>query len=189
MKPEIEAAAGLKGWDFLVPNRDPLRILGIDPGLRALGYGVIEAVGRQAKAVDYGVIETSADRPLHERLKTIADGLEEVIGRFHPDRMVFEKLLYCKNVSIALLLGQARGAAIVAGARYDLPMSEFNPTEIKSAIVGRGRASKEQVQKMVQILLALPTIPEPDHAADALAAALTYVHSRVVNDLLLKAKR
>jgi len=167
----------------------PVRILGIDPGLRALGYGVIESIGRQAKLVDYGVVETSSDRPLNERLKIISEGVERVIEQHHPDRMVFEKLLYCKNVSIALLLGQARGAAIVAGARLDLPMSEFNPTEIKSAITGRGRASKEQVQKMVQVLLSLPTIPEPDHAADALAAALTYVHSKPVHELLLGIKR
>ena len=165
-------------------NRHPVRILGIDPGLRALGYGVIESVGRQARPIDYGVIETSSKQPLNERLKIISDGLEAIIEKHQPDRMVFEKLLYCKNVSVALLLGQARGAAIVAGARMDLPMSEFNPTEIKSAVVGRGRASKEQVQKMVQLLLSLPEIPEPDHAADALAAALTYVHSRPVNELI-----
>lgn len=162
----------------------PIRILGIDPGLQALGFGVVESVGRQAALVEYGVIKTHAGQELSERLKLIHDGVSEVITRLHPDRMVFEKLLYCKNVSIALLLGQARGAAIVAGARLGLSMSEFNPTEIKSAIVGRGRASKDQVQKMVQILLALPSPPEPDHAADALAAALTYVHAKPVSDLL-----
>lgn len=173
----------------MVMRDRPTRILGVDPGLRALGYGVVEAVGRQAKLIEYGVVETRADQPLNERLKIICEGLEQVIVRSQPDRMVFEKLLYCKNVSIALLLGQARGAAIVAGARHDLPMSEFNPTEIKSAVVGRGRASKEQVQKMVQLLLSLPELPEPDHAADALAAALTYVHSKSVNELLLGIRR
>ncbi len=164
----------------------PLRILGIDPGLQALGYGVIDAIGRQSKLIDYGVIETRSNQPLHERLKIIAVGVERVIERYQPDRMVFEKLLYCKNVSIALLLGQARGAAIVAGARLDIPMSEYNPTEIKSAVVGRGRATKEQVQKMVQILLGMSCVPQPDHAADALAVALTYVHSKTIHDLLQK---
>ncbi len=169
-------------------NKTPMRILGIDPGLRATGYGIIDAVNRNAKIVDYGVIETSSKQPLYQRLKIISDGIEDVVRKYQPQRMVFEKLIYCKNVSIALLLGQARGAAIVAGARLDIPMSEYNPTEIKSAVVGRGRASKEQVQKMVQILLALPEIPEPDHAADALAAALTYVHSKPLADLLIRIK-
>ena len=169
-------------------KKTPMRVLGIDPGLRASGYGVIDAVGRDAKMVDYGVIETNSKQPLYERLRIISDGIEEVALKYQPDRMVFEKLIYCKNVSIALLLGQARGAAIVAGARLDIPMSEYNPTEIKSAVVGRGRATKEQVQKMVQILLSLPEIPEPDHAADALAAALTYVHSKPLADLMMRIK-
>ncbi len=165
-----------------------MRVLGIDPGLQAMGYGVIDAVGRQAKLVDYGVVKTSPRQSFPERLKIIHDGVESIVNQFQPDRMVYEKLIYCKNVSIALSLGQARGAAIVAGARLDVPMSEYNPTEIKSAIVGRGRASKEQVQQMVKILLSLPEIPEPDHAADALAAALTYVHAKNLDNLLLQNK-
>ncbi len=162
----------------LSPAESPIRILGIDPGLQALGYGVIEGVNRQGRLIDYGVIHTSTKQVFSERLNLIYEGIQQIIALHHPDRLVFEKLLYCKNVSIALVLGQARGAAIVAGAQAGLPMSEYNPTEIKSAIVGRGRATKEQVQKMVQILLGLPEIPRPDHAADALAAALTYLHSK-----------
>lgn len=165
------------------------RIIGIDPGLQALGYGVIDAVGRKATLVDYGAIKTSPRDSFPERLNTIYQGVEELIEKYQPDRMVFEKLIYCKNVSIALSMGQARGAAIVAGARASLPMSEFNPTEIKSAVVGRGRASKEQVQKMVQLLLSMSCLPEPDHAADALAAALTYVHSKDVARLLMQSAR
>lgn len=167
-----------------MPKDPTLRIIGIDPGLRATGYGVIEMQGRSARCITYGAIETKSQDPLHERLHTIHDGIEAVIEEHLPDRMALEKLIYAKNVSIALLLGQARGAVLVAAARQALPMSEYNPTEIKSAIVGRGRASKEQVQKMVQLLLSLPTMPTPDHAADALAAALTYVHSKPVHDLL-----
>ncbi|RJP31179.1 MAG: crossover junction endodeoxyribonuclease RuvC [Candidatus Omnitrophota bacterium] len=154
------------------------RILGIDPGLQALGYGVIDAIGRDAKLIAYGVVKTSVKHSFPQRLKTIYEGILQVIEEHQPDRMVFEKLLYCQNVSIALSLGQARGAAILAGALHDLPMSEYNPTEIKSAVVGRGRATKEQVQKMVRILLSLDEIPEPDHAADALAAALTHAHMK-----------
>ena len=158
---------------------DPQRILGVDPGLRALGYGVIEAQGRNARLVDYGVVTTTTRQTFPERLKAIYDGLERVIQAHGPSCMVFEKLIYCKNVTIALALGQARGAAILAGANHHLPMMEFSPAEIKSSVVGRGRAGKEQVQKMVQILLGLAKPPEPDHAADALAVALTYVHSNL----------
>lgn len=167
----------------------PQRILGIDPGLRATGYGVIEARGREGVLIDCGVIQTDASQPLPERLLAIYDGIEEVIQRLSPDRMALEKLIYCKNVSIALLLGQARGAAIAAGARHALPMSEFSPAEIKSAVTGRGRAAKEQVQKMIQLLLSLPEAPKTEHAADALAAALTYIHSKPVHDLISGKRR
>jgi len=159
-------------------SRRPERVLGIDPGLQSVGYGVIEAIGREAKLITYGVIQTSPRQSFPERLVVIYEGIENVIQEYRPDRMVFEKLLYCKNVSIALSMGQARGVVILAGARVSLPMSEYNPTEIKSAVVGRGRATKDQVQQMVRILLSLPTLPEPDHAADALAAALTYVYAK-----------
>ena len=164
------------------------RILGIDPGLQATGYGIIDAKDRHAKVVTFGAIVTNAKQPFPERLKIIYDGIEDIIQKYQPDRMVYEQLIYCKNISVALLLGQARGAVIVAGARLNLPMIEYTPTEIKSSIVGRGRATKEQVQKMVQILLCLPELPEPDHAADALAAALTYVHAKKMNELLLGLK-
>ncbi len=160
-----------------MPIQSVERIIGIDPGLQALGFGVIEAKGRQAKMLDYGAITTTPRQEFPLRLQLIYEGVENLIHQYQPHRMVFEKLIYCKNISIALSMGQARGAAIVAGARAGLPMSEFNPTEIKSAVVGRGRATKEQVQKMVQILLSLKEIPHPNHAADALAVALTYVHS------------
>lgn len=162
----------------------PIRILGIDPGLRHTGFGVIEATGRQAKLIEFGVISTSSSAPLPERLQTIHDGVAAAIERCAPERMALEQLVYCKNVSIALLLGQARGAAILAGAGRGLPMNEYSPAEIKQAVSGGGRASKEQVQKMVKLLLSLPEPPQPDHAADALAAALTYVHAKQAHELL-----
>jgi crossover junction endodeoxyribonuclease RuvC len=165
------------------------RILGIDPGLQAVGYGIIDAIDRQARLVHYGTITTTPKQPFPERLRLIHDGIADIITQYQPDRMVYEQLIYCKNVSIALSLGQARGAIIVAGARLELPMIEYSPTEIKSSIVGKGRASKEQVQKMVQILLGLEEPPQPDHAADALAAALTYVHAKKLNEILLKHTR
>lgn len=157
---------------------EPVRVLGIDPGLQAMGYGVIEAVGRNAKLITYGVVKTTPREPFEQRLKKIYDGVTQVILDYQPTQSAFEKLIYAKNVTIALQLGQARGAAILAVANYGLPMSEYNPTEIKSAIVGKGRAGKDQIQHMVRILLGLQSIPEPDHAADALAAALTFVHTK-----------
>lgn len=171
-------------------GKDPVeRILGIDPGLQSVGWGLIDSQNRQAVLVQYGVITTSAKHPFSQRLKTIYEGIEEIIRLYQPDRMVYEQVIYCQNISIALSLGQARGAIIVAGARLDLPMTEYTPTEIKNAIVGRGRATKEQVQKMVQLLLHLDELPQPDHAADALAAALTYVHAKKLNELLLQHRR
>jgi len=162
----------------------PIRVLGIDPGLQALGYGVIEACGRNAKLITYGVIKTKASEPFELRLKAIYDGVSQVILECHPSHSAFEKLIYAKNVTIALQLGQARGAAILAAANHGLPMSEYNPTEIKSAIVGKGRAGKDQIQHMVRILLGLQSIPEPDHAAEALAAALTYVHTKTFQNMI-----
>lgn len=164
----------------------PQRILGVDPGLRFTGFGVVETAGagRQARLIECGEIKTRAEQSLPERLQIIHDGIEAVVMRTHPDRMAFEQLVYCKNVQIALLLGQARAAAILAGAKLALPMSEYTPAEIKQAVVGRGRASKDQVQKMVRVLLAMNQPPESEHAADALAAALTYIHAKPVHDLL-----
>lgn len=163
---------------------EPFRVLGIDPGLRALGYGVIEAQGRNSQLITYGVITTKASEAFSERLKKIYDGVTQVIHDFEPIHSTYEKLIYAKNVTIALQLGQARGAAILAAANQGLPMSEYNPTEIKSAIVGKGRAGKDQIQHMVKILLGLQDIPEPDHAADALAVALTYIHSKQVHQMI-----
>ena len=160
------------------------RVLGIDPGLQATGFGIIEAQGRRARLLSHGVIETNAKTPLPERLAQIHQGIEQAIQAGHPDRAAFEKLIYAKNVSIALLLGQARGAALVACAQHALPMVEFSPTEIKSCIVGRGRANKTQVQKMVQVLLNMPECPASDHAADALAAALADVYAKPMRDKL-----
>ena len=161
-----------------------VRILGIDPGVRSVGYGIIDARGRDASLVASGSIDTSADDTFPDRLLCIYRGMSKVIEEHKPEQMACEKLVYHRNVSIALALGQARGVAVLAGAVAGLPMEEFSPTEIKKAVVGGGRARKTQVQKMVQLLLGLHEPPESEHAADALAAALTYVHSRQMKALL-----
>ncbi len=163
------------------------RILGIDPGLQHLGYGVIDVRGRESKLVDCGCISPNTKIPLPERLRTLYGGVLDVIDRHRPDIVTYEALLYHRNVRTALLLGQARGATIVAVASRNLPMLEFSPTAVKNAVVGKGKAGKEQIQKMVQLLLGLPAPPESEHAADALAVALTYAHERDVKKLLEKA--
>ena len=163
---------------------DHERVLGIDPGLLHLGYGVIDVEGRSSRLVNHGCISPDPKKTLPDRLKRLHDGILDVIGQHNPDCIAYEALVYHKNARTALLLGQARGAVIVAAAGRHLPMHEFSPTAVKKAIQGKGRASKEQIQKMVQMLLGLPEVPEPEHAADALAVALTYAHERSVKRLL-----
>jgi len=165
------------------------RILGIDPGVQAVGYGIVDASGRDAKLVKYGTITTDPNETFPVRLLQIYTELEDTIRTYAPQRVAFEKLVYHRNVSIALKLGQARGVALLAAAQAGLPTEEFSPTEIKNAVVGKGRAGKEQVQKMVQLLLGLPEPPDTEHAADALAAALTYIHSRQMKVLMKRGSR
>ena len=173
---------------FTMDNRESIRVLGIDPGVRYVGYGVIDARGRDTSLVACGTIQTDSTETFAERLLHIYEEIGKVIERYQPHRIALEKLVYHRNVSVALALGQARGAAIVAGAIQKLAMDEFSPTEIKNAVVGKGRASKGQVQKMVQLLLNLPEPPDSEHSADALAAAITYVHSRHIRNILARGK-
>ena len=155
-----------------------MRILGIDPGLANLGFGVIEhdRPGASPVHVSHGVIETSKTMPLAQRLRRIHEGLVAAIVEFEPDQVAIEQIFFAKNVKTAISVAQARGVAILATAETDLPMYEYTPLQMKQAIVGYGRASKMQVQMMVRVLLRLDEIPRPDHAADALAAALCHLH-------------
>jgi len=152
------------------------RILGIDPGSRITGYGVIDMAGQRSFHVASGCIRVP-EGGLPERLKAIFDGVTEAIRVHRPEEMAVEVVFMNRNADSALKLGQARGAAIVAGVQQDLPVFEFTPAQIKQAIVGRGRAEKAQVQYMVKVLLGLNNVPETD-AADALAVALCHGHTR-----------
>jgi crossover junction endodeoxyribonuclease RuvC len=152
------------------------RILGIDPGSRITGYGVIDIDGRSATHVASGCIRVQ-DRPLPERLKVIFEGVTAVVERHRPDEMALEVIFMNRNADSALKLGHARGAAMVAGVNRALPVFEFSPTQIKQAIVGTGHAHKLQVQHMVKVLLGLEHAPQAD-AADALAVALCHGHTR-----------
>jgi len=155
-----------------------MRILGIDPGLRTTGFGVIDVTGSELAYVASGTISTThlEKGRLPERLKVLFDGLVEVSTRYHPDCASVEIVFVNVNPQSTLLLGQARGACITALVSRQLPVAEYTALQMKQAVVGYGRADKTQVQEMVRRLLALPGLPGPD-AADALGLAITHAHA------------
>jgi crossover junction endodeoxyribonuclease RuvC len=150
-------------------------ILGIDPGSRKTGFGIINAVGNKTEYVTSGVIRIS-DVELPERLKIIFNSITQIINQYCPQEMAIEQVFMAKNAASALKLGQARGAAIVAAVAQDLPVSEYEARKVKQSVVGNGAADKLQVQHMVKTLLRLPAAPQED-AADALAVALCHANS------------
>ena len=152
-----------------------IRILGIDPGLRITGFGVIEKTGNHIHYLTSGCIK-SGEGELPERLKVILLSLREVIQRNQPQQVAVEKVFVNVNPQSTLLLGQARGAAICAAVLEALPVAEYTALQVKQAVVGNGHAAKEQVQEMVKRLLNLPGVPSPD-AADALACAICHAHA------------
>ena len=153
-----------------------MRVLGIDPGSRITGYGIIDKEGNRLIHVDNGAIFTDSQRDFPMRLQRIFRGLSEVIEQYRPDAMAVENIFFATNVQSALKLGQARGAAIVAGVNAGLPVFEYTALQVKQAVVGHGRADKQQVQKMLKVLLNLPEIAQED-ASDALATAICHAHS------------
>ena len=152
-----------------------IRILGIDPGLRITGFGIIDKVGQKLAYVTSGRIKSNDKDSLPERIKTLLDGIGEVISLHHPLEAAVEKVFVNVNPQSTLLLGQARGAAISALVGADLPVAEYTALQVKQAVVGHGKAAKEQVQQMVMRLLQLPGVPSAD-AADALACAICHAH-------------
>lgn len=153
-----------------------MRILGVDPGSQATGFGAIDSDGSRSALVTFGVIRTRSKLSFPEKLRTIHDRLSEVVDRCSPEHMVVESLFYASNVKSALRLGHVRGVVILAGVLRGIPIHEYAPLEVKQAVVGYGRADKEQVQKMVATLLAMEAPPEPHDAADALAVALCHAN-------------
>ena len=151
-----------------------MRIIGIDPGTGILGFGVVEFTSGKAKMVDAGVVTTPAHTPLDVRLEDIYDSLTEIIAETKPDIMSIEKLFFARNVTTAMSVSHARGVAMLAGRKAQLPIAEYTPMQIKQTVTGYGKADKKQVQEMVRLLLGLREAPKPDDCADALAAALTH---------------
>ena len=146
------------------------------PGIGSTGYGIIETDGSTHNAVIFGAIATQARRPFQVRLLKIYQDLSKVLSREKADIMSIEEVFHATNVQSALKLGHARGIALLVAAQQGLDIYEYSPLEIKSAVVGYGRADKTQIQAMVRFLLRLPEIPSPDHAADALAVAICHAH-------------
>lgn len=146
----------------------------MDPGTAILGYGVVAVCDDDLRVVEYGVLTTSASLPLTARLMSLFEGLAQVIGRTQPTEAAVEQLFFARNVQSAFAVGQARGVALLAAARQDIPVSEYTPLQVKQAIAGYGRATKDQVQNMVQVMLRLNEKPRPDDAADALAIAICH---------------
>jgi crossover junction endodeoxyribonuclease RuvC len=161
-----------------------MTVLGIDPGTATTGYGLIrEREDGGLQVVDYGVILTPAKMPMPERLLELHEKLTELIHLHHPHSGAVEKLFVYRNVTNAISVGQARGVALLTMAQAHLSIFEYTPMEVKQAVAGYGGADKNQIQQMVKALLELESIPKPDDAADALAVAITHIHSAKIRAL------
>ena len=156
-----------------------MAVIGIDPGTALTGYGIVEELSNQSlQVVEYGVIRTGSNDKPEIRLRKIFSQLNEILSLHKPETGAVEKLFFQRNTRTAMSVGEARGVAILSLAEAGISISEYGPVEIKQAVVGYGRASKNQVQQMVKMLLNLQEIPKPDDAADALAVAICHIHSR-----------
>lgn len=152
-------------------------ILGIDPGTATTGYGVLSKEGQRIQVLEYGVIRTPPEQSAPERLRAIADRLDDLLDRHHPDFLATERLFFSKNETTAFSVGRTIGVVLLAAARRGIAWTEYSPPQVKQAVVGYGKADKRQVQFMVQRILGLDSPPRPDDAADALAVALCHAHS------------
>ncbi len=161
-------------------------ILGIDPGTAVTGYGLIHVEGQRLRPVDYGVVRTSSELPLAQRLSIIYTHFAQLISSHRPDVVAVEELFFSRNARSALAVGHARGVALLAAAQEGIPVVEYTPLQVKMVLTGHGRAAKEQVSYMVKLLLRLQEDIRPDDITDALAVAITHAH--VGPDLELLAK-
>jgi crossover junction endodeoxyribonuclease RuvC len=156
-------------------------ILGIDPGTATTGFGVTKKEGNKLYHIDYGCIETKSNTAMPDRLNEILKQTEKIIKKYKPEVMACEELFFFKNAKTVITVAQARGVLIVAARKNKIPVFEYTPLQVKQALTGYGRAEKEQMQKMIKILLNLDKIPKPDDAADALAVAICHANSVKMN--------
>lgn len=152
-------------------------IMGIDPGIAIVGYGILEYKGNSFKVLDYGAITTASKTPTDKRLKKIYEELILLIEKYKPDAVAVEELFFNTNIKTAMVVSQARGVIVLAGANKDKEIFEYTPLQVKQGVVGYGRADKKQVQEMIKIILNLEKAPKPDDVADALAIAVCHAHS------------
>ena len=157
-------------------------ILGIDPGVATIGFGLVRAERNRNQLLRYGVITTPPGIPLSNRLLQISNDMEELIHAFHPDEMAVEELFFTKNITTGIAVAHGRGVILLAAEKLGVPVFEYTPLQVKQAVVGYGKAEKRQVMLMTQHLLHMKEIPKPDDAADALALAIC--HSRAATSLL-----
>ena len=154
-----------------------IRIIGIDPGYAIVGWGALEYMGGNLKAVDYGSITTSAELPFSRRLGIIYEELTEILERLKPVSMGVEKLYFTKNQTTGIDVAGARGVIMLCAERHGLSIGEYTPLQVKQAVVGYGKAEKKQVMQMTKMLLGLEQLPKPDDTADALAVAICHAHT------------
>lgn len=152
-------------------------ILGIDPGIGRMGWGIIQSQNSKLKSQNFGCLETSPKDSIEERLLTIYKFVDPLIKKYKPDALVTEELFFNTNSKTAMIVGQARGVVIVCGAMNHVPIFSYTPLQVKTALTGYGRAEKQQVGQMVKIILGLSTIPKIDDTTDALAVAITHANS------------
>ncbi|MBR5157164.1 MAG: crossover junction endodeoxyribonuclease RuvC [Clostridia bacterium] len=152
-------------------------ILGIDPGIAIVGYGVLEYVGNKFHTISYGAITTEAGMKLSDRLRDISESIHILIERFKPDAFAIEELFFNTNVKTAISVAHGRGVCLLSASVQGVPIYDYTPLQVKQAVCGYGRADKKQVQKMVTSLLNLESTPKPDDVADALAVAICHAHN------------
>jgi crossover junction endodeoxyribonuclease RuvC len=150
-------------------------VLGVDPGSRVTGYGLVEKSGNQITCIHSGTFGTSLNRPFFERIYEIFQSMSEIMNRFRPEEMAIEDLFFHKNLESALKIGHARGAVLIAAVQHKVKIFEYSPLEIKKSVVGYGRATKEQVRSMTQVILKMKALPPLD-ASDALATAICHLN-------------
>ena len=158
-------------------------IMGIDPGLATMGYGVIEANRGDSRLIQYGTINTAAGEPMPQRLRAIYMGVQQLMDIYRPDEVAFEELFFSKNITTGMAVSAARGVALLAVVEKTDNLYEYTPMQIKQAITGYGKADKHQMQQMVKLLLGMDEIAKPDDAADALAVAITHANSMNMKNL------
>ena len=152
-------------------------IMGIDPGIATIGYGVIEYNAGRFSVIDYGAVTTKAGMKLSDRLRNIFEDINILIERFHPDAFVVEELFFNTNITTGISVAHGRGVIVLAAAVQNVPIYEYTPLQVKQSVAGYGRADKAQVQRMVKSLLGLSAVPKPDDTADALAIAICHGYS------------